>query len=463
METRHRTVILFFTLLVAGSLACPAEGLETDAWQRAIDARARDGGGVVRVPSGRHLVGTLFLKSNVTLELGKGCTLVGSSDIADYPDIRLGYAEIREPWQALIAAEGQTNVAVVGEGTIDGNGAAFPRDTRLGRPRGILFHKCADVRVEGVTLRDLASWTCYFKECDGVVMRKVSVDSHANANNDGVDIEARNVLVEDCTFDCDDDGIVLKSDNPDFLVENVRVRRCEVRSCCTLFKLGTASHGGFRNVLFEDCTGGASLREWKDPKTGKGELSRYRVVCWPGATYEPSPIGGIAVECVDGGAVEDITFRNIEIREANTPIFIRAGLRLNRSSRGVCLGIPFGTGLRLGGVLIENVRAKATSFTASSITGVPQLRVSGVTLRNVSIEVPGAGEAGRRELGVPVPEKEGAHPESNMFAHRMLPAYGFYVRHADNVLFSNVTVSVAGAEVRPEILLDDVGVRQSKR
>lgn len=458
MGKRGLTLAAAFMLLAPGSFAGYAEEKETIRWQQAVDVCARAGGGAVRVPSGRHLVGTIYLKSNVTLVLERGCTLVGSLDIADYPDIRLGYAEIREPWQALIAAEGQTNVAVVGEGTIDGNGAAFPRDTRLGRPRGLLFHGCAGVRVEGVTLRDLASWTCYFKECDGVVMRKAVVDSHVNANNDGVDIEARNVLVEDCTFDCDDDGIVLKSDNPDFLVENVRVRRCEVRSCCTLFKLGTASHGGFRDVLFEDCTGGASLREWKDPKTGKGELSRYRVACWPGATYDPSPIGGIAVECVDGGAVENVTFRNIEIREANTPIFIRAGLRLNRSSRGVSLGIPFGTGLRLGNVLIENVRAKATSFTASSITGVHQLRVSDVTLRNVAIEVPGAGEAGRRELGVPVPEKEGAHPESNMFAHRMLPAYGFYVRHADNVCFDNVVVNVRNSEVRPEILLDDVGV-----
>ena len=461
MKVRHRMSVAFFALSVARSFACPAAEPETVSWQQAIDMRAREGGGAVRVPSGRHLVGTLFLKSNVTLDLEKGCTLVGSSDIADYPDIRLGYAEVREPWQALIAAEGQTNVAVVGEGTIDGSGAAFPRDSRLGRPRGLLFHKCADVRVEGLTLRDLASWTCYFKECDGVVMRKTVVDSHVNANNDGVDIEARNVLVEDCTFDCDDDGIVLKSDNPGFVVEHVRVRRCEVRSCCTLFKLGTASHGGFRDVLFEDCTGGASLREWKDPRTGKGELSRYRVACWPGSSYDPSPIGGIAVECVDGGTVENVTFRNIEIREANTPIFIRAGLRLNRSSRGVSLGIPFGTGLCLGNVLIENVRAKATSFTASSITGVPQLRVSDVTLRNVAIEVPGAGEAGRREIGVPVPEKEGAHPESNMFAHRMLPAYGFYVRHADDVRFDNVSVSVCGSEVRPEILFDDVGVRRA--
>ena len=208
---------------------------ETARWQRAIDAASAAGGGTVTMPAGRHVVGTLFLRSGVTLELAKGCVLEGSTNLADYANIHLKYAEIREPWQALVAAEGQRDISVVGEGEIFGNGKGFPFDTRLGRPRGMLFSGCSNVRVEGITMRDLASWTCYYKECDGVVHRNVKVDSHANGNADGVDIEARNVLVEGCEIDCDDDGIVLKSDNPDFLVENVEVRNCEVRSCCSLF------------------------------------------------------------------------------------------------------------------------------------------------------------------------------------------------------------------------------------
>ena len=430
---------------------------ETALWQAAVDAAAKKGGGTVKIPAGRHFLSGLFLKSGVTLELEKGCVVEGTTDILDYPDIHLDYAEIREPWQAIIAAVGETDVAVVGEGEIRGNGDKFPCGSRLGRPRGMIFHKCKNVRVEGLKMTDLASWTCYFNECDGVVFRRMTVDSHVNHNNDGVDIDARNVLVEDCDIDADDDGIVLKSDNPNFIVENVEVRNCEVRSCASLFKLGTASHGGFRNIRFHDCTGGKSKREFIDPKTGHGFMSDYRASVFPGSTVAPCPIGGMLVECVDGALVENVSFRNMTIRDCCTPIFVRGETRLNRKwGNRIYLGIPFGTGIALRDILFENIRATARSWTASSITGVPLLRPKNVTLRNVEIEVPGAGPHGKREIGCPVPEKEDGYPDPYMFSGRMLPAYGFYVRHADDVTFENVNVKVNGTELRPMILRDDV-------
>ena len=438
----------------------PAEEMahnETDRWQAEVDAAAKKGGGTVKIPAGRHYLSGLFLKSGVTLELEKGCVVEGTTDIRDYPDIHLDYAEIREPWQAIIAAVGQTDVAVIGEGEIRGNGDKFLCGSRLGRPRGMIFYKCKNVRVEGLKMTDLASWTCYFNECDGVVFRKMTVDSHANHNNDGVDIDARNVLVEDCDIDADDDGIVLKSDNPNFIVENVEVRNCEVRSCASLFKLGTASHGGFRNIRFHDCTGGKSRRELIDPKTGNGFMSDYRASVFPGSTVVPCPFGGLLVECVDGALVENVSFRNMTIRDCCTPIFVRGGTRLNRKwGNRIYLGIPFGTGVALRDVLFENIKATARSWTASSITGVPLLRPQHVTLRNVEIEMPGSGPHGRREIGCPVPEKEDGYPDPYMFSGRMLPAYGFYVRHADDVTFENVNVKVNGTEFRPMILRDDV-------
>ena len=441
-----------------------AVAAETAKWQRKIDETSAAGGGTVKMPAGRHVVGTVYLKSGVTLELEKGCVLEGVPDISYYPNIHLKYAEIREPWQGLVAAEDQHDIALVGEGEVFGCGASFPRDTRLGRPRGILFSRCRNVRIENVKLRDLASWTCYLKECDGVVVRKVTVNSHANGNNDGIDIESKNVLVEDCFFDSDDDGIVLKSDNPDFLVENVEIRNCKAFSCCSTIKLGTASHGGFKNINIHDIVCGAASREYINPKTGNGMLSEYRVETWPGATLERCPISGIAIEGVDGGLLENITVRNVEIREATCPIFIRGGLRYGRKwGNAVDLGIPMGTAKTVRNITIENVRAKAKSFTASSITGVPDLRLKGITLRNVEIEVPGAGEAGKAEIGKPVPEKVDAYPESNMFDARMLPAYGFYLRHADDVLFDNVKVKVLGTEFRQELVAEDVTWRTARK
>ena len=428
---------------------------ETARWQAEIDRVAAAGGGKVAVPAGIHPVGTLFLRSGVTLELERNAVLLGSADFDDYPDVRIEYAEVREPWQGLVVAEGQHDVAVVGEGTIDGNGAAYPYDTRLGRPRGLVFYRCRNVRLEGVTLREPASWTCYLKECDGVVVRNVTVDSHANGNNDGIDIDSRNVLVEGCRIDSDDDGVVLKSDNPGFTVENVEVRDCEVRSCCSALKLGTGSHGGFKDIRFHDIVCDSARREVRDPKSGRVVLSDYRVNCWPGSTYDQVPMNGIVVESVDGAAVDGVSFRNVDIRAAAVPIFIRAGFRTARKWGNVELGIPPGSGRTLRNVTIEDVKARQESFVASSVTGIPGLRVQGVTLRRVEISVPGAGEAGRAAIRQAVPEQPDRFPESNMFGG-MLPAYGFYLRHADGVTFDDVRVSVRGEEVRREVVMDDV-------
>lgn len=454
MMTKIRLTVA--VALTAVGLNVRAETLETAHWQGEIDRVSAAGGGTVTVPAGRHRVAGLALKSGVTLELAEGCVLEGSTNICNYADIHLRYAEVPEPWQAVVWAEDQTNIAVVGKGMIDGNGLGFGQWLRVGRPRGMLFHRCRNVRVEDVTLRSLASWTCYYKECDTVVHRNVTVYSHSNWNTDGVDIEAKNVLVENCRFDTGDDGIVLKSDNPFFAVEDVVVRNCDIGTSCNVFKIGTASHGAFRRIRFENVRGHSA--------TGQLPLEKDRLHCdkwrregWPGLESVKDPLGGIVVECVDGAHLEDVSFKDIDLGRVNVPIFVRAGLRRSRTAFGKPLEIPFGTGVTLKNVRIENVKAVGTSWTASSITGVPGLRIDGVTLKNVSVSVPGAGEAGARDMAMgAVPEKTNDYPESNMFDNRILPAYGFYIRHADHVRFENVRCTVRGQDPRPEIVTDDV-------
>lgn len=449
-----RLILLTATALatLAGSAA-----LETARWQAEIDAAAAAGGGRVTVPAGIHEVGSLFLKSGVTLELAKGAVLSGSTNIADYADVRFQYAEIPEPWQGVVCAVGQTNVAVVGEGQLSGNGDKFPLGARLGRPRGMIFYRCANAKVEGIRFYDTASWTCYFKECDGVVFRKVSVDCHGNYNSDGVDIDARNVLIEDCEIDSGDDAIVLKSDNPDFIVENVEVRNCMLRTECNLYKLGTGSHGGFRNINIHDCRSGRPRRTTR-PDSGDDIFHRWRLETYPGAPKEAAPLDGIVVDCVDGGLVENVTFRNIDLGTVHVPIFIRGGQRLERwyGEKEVRLQIPFGRHSTLRNVTIENVTAQQCSYTASSLTGVPGLRLENIVLRNVKITVPGARDDGLGEVGASVPEKANDYPQSNMFDARMLPAYGFYIRHADKVTFDHVKVNVKIRDPRPQVALDDV-------
>ena len=293
------------------------------------------------------------------------------------------------------------------------------------------------MRVEGVTLTNPASWTCYFKECDGVLARKVTIFSHANYNNDGFDIDSKNVLIEDCTVDSDDDAICPKSDNPNLVPENIEVRNCRLASNCNFIKFGTSSRGGFRNCRIHHCTlvpaSRSNLRKWQ-----------HRL---PGVTDPITGLAGIALEMVDGGVMENIRVHDIVMEGGmQTPVFVRLGRRNVH---------PSGARAELKNCVIENVTCRSTaSFIASSITGVPSLRVQNLALRNLDFTVKGgctAEEATKR-----VPEVEKAYPENRMFAKLPLPAYGFYLRHADGIRFENVKLRFAGLrEERDPVVQDD--------
>ena len=434
--------------LAAAGLA-PAHGApygETALWQAKIDAASAAGGGTVVVGPGDHHVASLFLKDNVTLRLEKGARLVASTNKADYVSGLGRKSGYHAGTVAVLGARDAANVAVVGEGEIDGRGwaiAGTERDNETGRWRDLLFYRCRGVRVEDVTLRNAATWTCHFRECVDVVARRVTVRSTQNRNNDGIDIDAKNVLVEDCDIDSDDDAICLKSDSADFVCENVEVRNCRVGSNCNHIKLGTSSRGGFRNVNIHDielvpCSTNVIPRIKN--RQGRGNDIPGWNKTWIGSRC------GIAVECVDGGVLENVRIRDIRMnRCCQTPIFVRLGRRRTH---------PKGELSCLRDVVIENVTGESMSLLASSVTGVPGLRPQNVTIRNVKLRLMGGGPAS--EVTRPVPEAEAKYPENRMFNRQMLPAYGFYVRHADGVRFENVSLSYAGGtEERPAVVTDD--------
>ena len=410
---------------VTFEFAADGEAPATAALQAAVDKVSASGGGTVRVPAGSYVTAGLCLKDNVTLLLEENAVLLGATNHLAYAGRPL----------AVVSATGAQNVAVVGKGTIDGRGwASLRRDGAPHRWKDCFFFRCRGVRMEGVRLVAPASWTCYFKECDGVVARGVTIHGHVNFNNDGFDIDSKNVLIEDCTVDSDDDAICLKSDNPDFVCENVEVRNCRLSSNCNFIKFGTASHGGFRNCNIHHCTLIASqtsvLRKW---------------VGLPGVTDKCTGLAGIALEMVDGGVMENVHVHDITMLDGvQTPILVRLARRRTHKS---------GAKSFLRNVLIENVTSKTTaSIIASSITGVPGLRPSGVTLRNLDLVVKGGGRAA--DAVAKIPEVEKCYPENRMFG-KPLPAYGFYVRHADGVRFENVRLRWAGGDEEREAVVQD--------
>jgi polygalacturonase len=396
---------------------------DTTAIQAAIDAAGAAGGGMVLVPNGVYLCGTIQLKDNVTLHLAEGATILGSTEGGDY--LNFETRSFNRAPLALILAEKARNIAITGRGTINGRGGSFPlKNNAPGRPFGIKLVECQDVLIADVRVEDAAAWVIHLLRCERAVVRGVRVWSHANYNNDGLDIDAcSDVAVSQCHLDCQDDAICLKS-TPDRICENIVISDCIASSHCNLIKMGTSSVGGFRNVTITNCVLVAPRYSKKINGADRG-------------------IGGINLEIVDGGVMDRIAISNITMDGITLPLFIRLGNRRSKENQAA------GT---LRNVMISNVVATNLGVIGSSITGLPGQNVENVTLSNLQFTYQGGGTAedARRN----VPERPNAYPEGLMFG--TLPAWGLYCRHVRGLKLHSVKLLLAAPDARHAVVCDDV-------
>ena len=387
--------------------------------QKAIDQCSASGGGYVNIPAGTFVCGTIFLKSNVHLNLHVNAILQGSVNISDYQQ------------GGFIVAEDIANASIIGDGAIDGQGnhKNFQLGDNAGsRPHLVHFIRCRNMAVKGVTLRNSAMWTFRMAYCDGLRVQGINIYAHGNFNNDGLDIDSKNVIVSDCRIDCDDDALCFKSDRSDFDVEHVTVTNCILSSNCNAIKFGTASNAGFRNISISNCVihkaSENNIRNWKSIR---------------GVAADTTVISGIALEVVDGGFMDQVVISNITMRDVQTPLFIRLGSRKTAGS--------------LKNIIISGITAYSQSLITSSITGIPGHKVENVTLRDMVFYYNGGADAD--DANRPVPENEKAYPENRMFG-TALPAYGLYVRHARNLTVENFQCFTLNPDARPAFVFDDV-------
>ena len=437
--------------------------LDTVALQKAIDA-CSEVGGVIRIPAGRYVIGTVEMKSNVTLSLDHGAELLGSQKLEDYPVDKIRPA--REGFsECLFYAADATNIRFEGLGVIDGRGSAdhFPRGSKSGgrktRPRLFRFENCENLTFSGLTYKNPAFWGIHLIDCRKVHFTGVKVRMrNNNYNNDGLDLDGcEDVLIENCDIDAGDDGICLKSSkNP---CRNIVVRDCVVSSNTAALKFGSSSSGGFINVDVSNCY------------------------------FHNSPMGGIKLQLVDGGLMENISISRITMEEVGSPIFIRLGDRGHNFTKNTKTGtnqgeeartkeIPVG---KIRNIRISDVVAKVTIEDREKateahyrklqnnqapgvtdkerakagpimITGIPGHFVEDVVLENIEISYTGLGSAAdaKRE----VPEDIARYPEQYFFG--VLPAWGAYIRHAKNIRFKNVRMTTRAEDLREEVKLVDV-------
>ncbi len=398
--------------------------LNTAALQKAIDACAESGGGRVTVPAGTFLTGTVQLWDNIELYLAHNATLLGSTNNpADYRD------------SALVLVKGVKNVAISGTGTIDGQGwhqnfNNRGRKVKVSRPYEIFVRDSRFVKITGIRLRNAPMWVIRLKKSEWITIDNIDIYSHSNTNNDGIDIDAKNVVISNSIIDCDDDAIVFKSWTPDFVVENVAISNCRIASNCNAIKFGTWSAVGFRNISIANCV----ITEAAEDNVRTPWHERME-----GITRQPTVISGIALEVVDGGFMDQVTISNISMRGVQTPIFIRLGERDGVGS--------------LKNVIISNITATNESRITSSITGIPGSYVENVTIRDVIFNSKGTGILEHTDKNVP--ENNKGYPENRMYG-ASLPAHGFYVRHAKGIQFENFRLLLRNPDARAAIVFDDV-------
>jgi hypothetical protein len=409
--------------------------LNTLALQKAIDTCTAAGGGVVLVEKGDYLTGTIDLKSGVMLEIAKDARLLGSTRFADYPPRVPSHETVMDTWmkltQSLIYAENCDRVGIRGAGVIDGQGSRknFPGKNDIGampnRPFLIRMVECRNVVMDGITLKDPASWTQNYLNCDNLIIQGVRVESLSNWNNDAFDIDGcHNVIVRDCSSVSVDDGLCFKGAGLRTM-ENVLVENSAFHTPCNAIKFGTDSQGGFRNVLIRNVTVGGPAIETLHKSS--------------------QAISGISLQSVDGGTVENILVTDVRMERAESPFCLRLG------DRGrVKPDMPKPAPGSIRQVIFEHIKGDDLGRRGSIISGIPGAKVRDAVFRDIRLAVSGGGS--EKDATREVPELVSVYPDAFSFG-ATVPAYGFWIRHAERITFDEVAISTKKPDAREGFLV----------
>jgi polygalacturonase len=342
----------------------------TASVRQAVAACRTAGGGQVVVPAGTFVTGPIELVANMALVLEKGATIRGSENFADYETAD-------HKVLPLIGGRRLTNIAIQGEGTIDGAGASWWRRFRAERaagapqqgqprqpgqpqesprPKLVLLTDCANVLIRGVTLKDAPQFHLVPQRCHDVTIEDVTITAPADSpNTDGIDpSSSQDVLIRRCTIDVGDDNVAFKSNPGEDATANVLVTDCTFKHGHGA-SVGSNIGGGIRNIVVQNCT------------------------------FEGGD-NGIRIKSARdrGGLVENVTYRHITMKNVGVAItlnlfYFDKTAQQERKTAAVTSTTPVIRGVRIIDVTVEGAK------TAGDIIGLPEMPIDNVTLENVRV------------------------------------------------------------------------------
>jgi polygalacturonase len=402
--------------------------VNTISIQSTIDKCSAEGGGIVVIPAGNFVSGTILIKNNVTLQLEKGAVLLGSTNIADYQLVDPFLSGNNAPMgYCFVGAVDAKNIGITGKGTIDGRGKQVLESGGRGRrPFLLRVVRCDGVLVKGVHLQNSTAWTSHYFASRNIVIDSISIYSRELGNNDGINIDcSQEVKISNCQTDTGDDGLCFKTTWSKMACKNIEVKNMRITSNHAGIKFGTESMAPFENIKISDIY-----------------------------IYDTNN-GGIKINSVDGAQIRNIEITDVVMDNVRTPMLFRLGSRLNVFRKDQDSKQETGT---IENVTIRNVKAKAAAEAQLKppsgilITGVPGHNIKNLVLENIEIDLAGGGtlENGRHE----VPEAVDAYPEIRTFGPT-IPAYGIWARHIDGLKLKNIRFNLASADLRPAFIVQD--------
>jgi polygalacturonase len=354
--------------------------------RRAITESAASGGGRVTIPAGEFFTGPIPLESNVELHLATNAVLKFVNDPARYLPAVFTRFEGTECYNLspLIYALDKTNVAVTGDGTLDGQADGsnwlawgkvsarkqlaqmaeknvpvekrqFGINDHL-RPNFIQFVRCQNVLIEGVKIRRSPMWEIHPLLCSNVTVRGVEISSHG-ANNDGCDPEScRDVLIEKCTFDTGDDCIAIKSGrNADgrrvgVPSQDIVIRDCTMRDGHGGVTIGSEISGGCSNVFVENC-----------------EMDSPKLNC----------VLRLKSNAMRGGVLQNIFMRNVQVGLVKDSV-LQIDFLYEEGANGSFNPVA-------DNIVMENIYVAQTPRVLN-VKGFPAAKISGVRIYNSSFK-----------------------------------------------------------------------------
>jgi polygalacturonase len=418
--------------------------LDTAAVQAAIDACNKDHGGTVLVPAGVFVIGTIEIKSNVTLHIAAGGKLLGSPDGKQYyaaDAIPLeGDSTLGDGHVGLIFAVKADNITIEGPGTIDGNGGQFrspapgtpPPSGRGGadRPYHLMFYQCTNLNVRNIYLVACAFHSLRIIQCTYANFDGIRIFNHVIHNNDGFHfISSQHVHISNCTVICQDDACALFGS-----CKFVTVTNCTFSTRWSVFRFGG---GQAENIVVSNCL-------------------IYETYGCP-----------IKIHCTPGSRFENMSFSNLVMKDVTGPIYIGAGAgRRNSQStdtpdirpHGIVRNISFNN-IR-GNVVAEVKQYPDVPFTSGIHAGEERscivLTASGdgvienVSFNDVHFTFEGGGTAEEGAIRNP-PQVVGEY-----FSIGPHPAYAMYARNVRGLSLNNVRFEFAKPDARPAMIFDHV-------